>query len=174
MSMQVDSAADVIAFLRRASRIAPGALAVASPDGTLNYAQLSARVDALAGFLRNALGTARREPVAVVAEHDPTVPELYLGVMAAGHAVVPLSARLPDEALARVVSNSGSRMGILSPSVAARLKSVAATADTARWIAYGKDPGRCVPPDRAMNLPAGTAMICFTSGTTGEPKGVIL
>jgi len=174
MSMQVESSADVVAFLRRAARIVPDALAVASPDGTLNYAQLLARVDALAGFLRNALGTARREPVAVVAEHDPAVPELFLGVMAAGHAVVPLSARLPDEAIARVVAKSGARIGILSPSMARRLKSVAATADTARWIAYGEDAGRCVPPDRAVDLPAGTAMVCFTSGTTGEPKGVIL
>lgn len=176
MSLSEGPAPDVLAFLRRSARVAPTALAVASPDGALDYSQLLARVETLAGQLRSALGSGRREPVVVVAEHDPAVPELYFGVMASGHAVVPLSSRLPDEAIARIVSRSGARIGILSPSVAGRLKSVAATADTARWIAYGDDPGRVSLPDpeQAIDLPAGTAMVCFTSGTTGEPKGVIL
>lgn len=149
-------------------------MAVASPDYAINYAELMARVEALAAMLRDSLGNTRCEPVAVVAEHDPAVPELYLGVMAAGHAVVPLSARLPEEAIARIVERSGARIGILSPSVAGRLKAIAGSADTAAWHAYGQETARQVVPLRPVDLPAGTAMVCFTSGTTGEPKGVVL
>jgi acyl-CoA synthetase (AMP-forming)/AMP-acid ligase II len=170
----IDRSADVVAFLRRSARIAPQALAVASPDYSINYADLLVRVEAVAALLRESLGDGRCEPVAVVAEHDPAVPELYLGVMAAGHAVVPLSARLPDEAIARVVARSGARVGILSPEVADRLKAVGAVSDTAAWLAYGRARPELVVPQRAAELPQGTAMVCFTSGTTGEPKGVIL
>jgi acyl-CoA synthetase (AMP-forming)/AMP-acid ligase II len=174
MHAHAPAGADVVGFLRRAARVAPAALAVGCPDYTLDYAQLLVRVERLAQALRDTLGDARSEPVAVIAEHDPAVPELYLGVMAAGHAVVPLSARLPDEAIARVVSRSGSRLGILSPSVAGRLKGIAATADTARWVAYGAVIEAGALPLHDNALPAGTAMVCFTSGTTGEPKGVLL
>ena len=70
------SDADAVAFLRRSARVAPRAIAVASPDGAIDYVQLLARVEALAQLLRGVLGNVAREPVAVVTEHDPAVPEI--------------------------------------------------------------------------------------------------
>jgi long-chain acyl-CoA synthetase len=159
-------------MLRRAARLAPATIAVAWPDGELTYRQLTERVAAVAAQLPPA--TDGPEPIGVVAEHDATVPELYFGVMAAGHAVVPISARLPEHAVAKIAKAAGIRVGLIAPSAAHRRASLAETADATRWLIHGEDerPASLPAPRRA--LPAGTAMVAFTSGTTGEPKGVVL
>jgi long-chain acyl-CoA synthetase len=159
-------------LLRRAARLAPATIAVAWPGGELSYRQLAERVAAVAALLPPA--TDGPEPIGVVAEHDATVPELYFGVLAAGHAVVPISARLPEHAVAKIATAAGIRVGLIAPSVAQRRASIAETADATRWLVHGEDERPASLPAARRTLPAGTAMVAFTSGTTGEPKGVIL
>lgn len=166
--------ADTLSFLRRAARVAPERIAVASPAGQVSYSQLLGRVQALAARLPVLPETGLGEPIAVVAENDWEVVELYLGVMAGGHAVLPISSRLPEEAIARIVAKAGARLGLLAPSAAPRLKRIAAAADRTRWLVHGVADCGASLPARTKQLPAGTAMVCFTSGTTGEPKGVII
>lgn len=159
-------------LLRRAARLAPATVAVAWPGGQLTYRQLSERVAAVAASLPPA--TDGPEPIGVIAEHDAEVPELYFGVMAAGHAVVPISARLPEHAIAKIAKAAGIRVGLIAPSAAHRRASVAETADATRWIIHGEDEQTGTLPAARRALPVGTAMVAFTSGTTGEPKGVVL
>jgi len=166
-------AADVVAFLRRSALIDPGRVAVASGDIECTYAQLLALVQSWAKRLPKSVG-GMPEPIAVVAEHDSVVPELYLGVMAAGHAVIPLSTRLPDEVIARIVALAGVRLGILAPSAKHRKRGLAESAASTRWISNEEDPRSQSLPETRVPLPDGTAMVSFTSGTTGEPKGVVL
>lgn len=165
--------ADVVGLLRRSAALHPGRPAVVHGSTELSYRMLRDRVDGLATMLGSGR-YGRSGVVAVLVEHDPEVPELYLGVMAAGHAVLPISTRLPDDAIARIVSRAGCHLGLVAPSASARIRSLAATADMANWVRYGDEipPGR--HPTSAPALPAGTAMVCFTSGTTGHPKGVVL
>jgi long-chain acyl-CoA synthetase len=164
--------ADIMAFLRRSARVAPSRVAVASPAGEQTYSQLLSQVDELARMLPPAeLGP---EPIAVVTGNDPAAPCLYLAVIAAGHAVVPLSASLPHQAIARIAETAGIRLGLLTPSASDQMASLAATAANTRWVAYGDDPRETSMPVRNAQVPSGTAMLPFTSGTTGEPKGVIL
>jgi acyl-CoA synthetase (AMP-forming)/AMP-acid ligase II len=164
--------ADVTSFLRRSARVAPLGVAVASPDGEQTYAELMAQVDELARSLPPS--DQGPEPIAVVTGNDPITPCLYLAVIAAGHAVVPLSSRLPHHVIARIAETAGIRLGLLSPSAADQLGSLTATADNTRWVIYGWDPRDTSLPAKRAEVPSGTAMVPFTSGTTGEPKGVIL
>ncbi len=159
-------------LLRRAARLAPATIAVAWPGGELTYRQLAERVAAVAARLPPAVDGP--EPIGVVAEHDAAVPELYFGVLAAGHAVVPISARLPEHAVAKIAAAAGIRVGLVAPSAAHRRASLAETADTVRWLVHGEEERPGPLPAARRALPAGTAMVAFTSGTTGEPKGVIL
>jgi long-chain acyl-CoA synthetase len=159
-------------LLRRASRLAPATIAVAWPGGELTYRQLAERAASVAALLPPA--TDGPESIGVVAEHDATVPEMYFGVLAAGHAVVPISARLPEHAVAKIAAAAGIRVGLIAPSAARRRASLAETADATRWLVHGEGERPASLPTERRTLPAGTAMVAFTSGTTGEPKGVIL
>lgn len=164
--------ADVTSFLRRSARVAPLKVAVASPDSEQTYVDLLSQVDELTGLLPPP--DQGPEPIAVFTGNDPLAPCLYLAVIAAGHAVVPLGSQLPHHVIARIAETAGIRLGLLTPSAANQMASLATTADNTRWVTYGQDPRDVSLPTRRAELPSGTAMLPFTSGTTGEPKGVIL
>ena len=171
MSDGVRTTPNVVSFLRRSAAVAPDWPAVATPDGAASYRELLAWVEAVAATLPSAAEGS--EAIAVIGEHDHVIPSLYLGVMAAGHSLVPLSPRIPDQAIARIVARAGARIGLLAPSAAPRSRSIVDTADRTAWRAYGDVPDASLPP-RSRVMPEGTAMVCFTSGTSGVPKGVML
>ena len=163
---------NVSVFLRRSAQVAPTSVAVAHVDGDLSYRQLLERASHVAGLLPPA--ASGPEPILVVTEHDAATPELYFGVLMAGHAVVPVSARLPAAVIAQIAAMAGARLGLLAPSAAPRQVDLAETIQATRWVTHPADALEGALPDSVSTLPEHTAMVAFTSGTTGKPKGVIV
>ncbi|MFD9320337.1 amino acid adenylation domain-containing protein [Streptomyces sp. NPDC060053] len=155
-------------FAEQAART-PDAVAVTGAAGTLTYAELDSRADALAHRLL-ALGLRPEERVAVLQERSPELIVSLLAVLKAGGAYMPLDARSPADRLRAMTS--GTRARILLADRASRA--------TARDLAAGQllvvdEPGPAVS-DAAGPLPEvradQLAYVLFTSGSTGEPKGV--
>ena len=161
----------VTGFLQRAAALAPTRPAVVSGDVVVDYRELALRVDRLAGRLQ---GIAFEEPIGVVTEHDPRTPEIYLGVMSSGNAVVPVSSRLPDEAIAKLAELSGMRLILVAPEARARIPALRQTCSGVMVTEVDSLLAGTALPGSAARLDPDTAMISFTSGTTGEPKGVVL
>lgn len=161
----------MVSFLRRSARVGAERPAVAYTGGQISYTDLLRRVDAFAASLPH---SEYGEAIGVVTEHDETTPEMYLGVMASGNAVVPLSSRLPDAAVAKIAITAGIRLIVVAPGEAARRSGLAAACDGAAVVMYGTDIASVRLPAHVTPVGAGVAMVCFTSGTTGEPKGVLL
>lgn len=145
--------------------------AVVFGDERITFERLWREARRYAAFLR-AQGIAPGERVAMLIGNVPDFPRAYFGILAAGAVAVPVHALLTPEEIAYVLRDSGAKM----------LISGGALTDAGRRAA--KNAGipcveAAVPQINAVasyiQRDAGdTAVILYTSGTTGAPKGAML
>ena len=147
--------------------------AIANDTKTYTYAELSLTVSHLANRLV-AAGLAIGETVAVAGFSSFGMLASLLAVLAAGGVVVTLDQALPEERRKLIADLSQARLQIL---VRCNEETDPAGADTIVTIDW---PGRAeldalaaeAPPSQELPTDA-AAYIFFTSGSTGEPKGVL-
>src|SRR5712691_8765728 len=137
---------------------APQRVAHISGDRRLTYGELVSRSDVLADHLAGTLPD-ERCPVVVVGHKEPELLIAFLGIAKSGHAYVPVENNLPPQRLQRIVEVSGAPL-ILTPDKIAALTKEEERGSRSSHI-------RRVPSDAPY-------YIMFTSGSTGEPKGVVL
>ncbi len=143
-------------------------------------ARWAARV---ASFLARA-GVAPRSRVLLVSENRPEWAFAYFGILKAGATVVPVDAVSSEAEAVNIARRSEARAVLLSEKTARDLPGLwKALADaglstqvfTLAQAMEGDDtaPNRIVPLAKATS-PDDVASLIFTSGTTGQPKGVML
>ncbi|WP_301184563.1 non-ribosomal peptide synthetase [Streptomyces sp. NL15-2K] len=172
-----DTARDVPAgtvaslFAARAAAT-PGAPAVTGAGQTLDYAELDARANRLARRLADA-GVAPGDRVAILQERSVDLVVSTLAVLKAGAVYVPLDVRYPVPRLELIVAETGCRVLLADRALAglefthtAEVVVVDAERDAAAVAGY--DPG----PLELDIHPDQLAYIMYTSGSTGEPKGI--
>jgi long-chain acyl-CoA synthetase len=161
------------------------AFGMRSDDGSTEqwtYRELNRRSRAVAWRLR-ALGLKPGDRLLVWTPSSPAVPALYFGAMRAGLTLVPLDLRMSSGAIERIVARADARhlvvgIGRDTPDPAdARLErfpcSVVEELAAAPDATFPTDwEARVNVWPRPQN--GDLAEIVFTSGTTGEPKGVML
>ncbi|MEZ4450090.1 MAG: long-chain fatty acid--CoA ligase [Nannocystaceae bacterium] len=182
---------NLVTILREGRRVCPTRTAIHHEDTTIDYATLDARSRRLAGALRR-LGVGAGEPVALML---PNIPEFVVAYFAGHYAaspIVPLNVTLTVDELVYHLADSGAAALIvwedrLAEARAAlervpgcrRLIVVEREADDLRL-----DPGllrmarlcaeETAVDDAPPTMPDDTAVILYTSGTTGQPKGAEL
>src|SRR5262249_11648195 len=127
---------------------------------SLTYADLDARVDALAAELTTH-GVTRNTVVAVALPRSTELVVALLAVQRAGGAYVPLDPDYPEERRAFMLADSGAHV-ILTPAEGGGGKVPPPPPPPSGWE-RGEDPR----PDDA-------AYVIYTSGSTGQPKGVVI
>jgi long-chain acyl-CoA synthetase len=151
------------ALVRAAARRRPDAPAVVSAGRRLSWAQLDAEIDrAAAGYAARDLAPGER--VAVQLPNGVDWLRAALGALRAGLVVVPVNTAYTDPELEHVLGDSGAALFV----VAEDRSAVAGVP-----ICAGP-PSSDGPAPQLDEDPAAPAFLCYTSGTTGRPRGAIL
>ncbi|WP_224402695.1 polyketide synthase [Pseudonocardia sp. ICBG1034] len=142
----------------------PDADAVLCGGRTLTYTELDRWADAVAASLYEE-GVGPGDIVAVLSERGPDLLPTLLGVLRCGAAFLPLDPGFPRERLRRYLEVAGAGPVLVD----AACEELGHELGTVRRI--GDDDGRVLAVPPAVD-PADLAYVLFTSGSTGEPKGV--
>ena len=122
-----------------------------------------------------ALGLKRREHVAIVGENSPQWAISYFAAIWAGAIAIPLDARAKTEHIKQVLALSDSRFLIASSGFAEVLRNAGMVQHVIpmdKALETQRRIEKTVPAEKSE--PEDIADIVFTSGTTGNPKGVML
>lgn len=155
----------------------------------LTYGEAARQVRALAGGLVRA-GLSPGDRVALLSENRPEWAVAYFAIGAAGGVAVPLDVQLSDAELANVLGHAGCRLAVCSSRQGARPGAIRAAghalerivdldaAASAGSVLALAELLREATAGAATPLPAvdreALASLLYTSGTTGQPKGVML
>lgn len=171
-----------LSFLERSALIYPDKVAVVHGERRYTYRQFADRVYRLASHLR-AMGLQKHDRVAFLAPNIPALLEAHYGVPAAGGILVAVNTRLSAREVEFILHHSGAKYLFVDAELYAPLADVdlrdiqvvriddTGTSDDPyeAFLAAGSaEPGTSWSEDEEE-----TISINYTSGTTGNPKGVM-
>ena len=146
----------------------------------LTYPELASRIRALCAYLRQN-GLKKGDRAALLMDNGPDWAVVFLALVSMGAVAVPLNTEGPREEALGIMRDAGCEL--LFTGAEARdglqelekdcpsLKKTITLGVPVSGAAFEKDPG--VFPDEVIE-PADDACVLYTSGTTAEPKGVVL
>lgn len=152
-------------FFRLASRTPEAPAVLWGQDGALSYAELADRALRVAAALRER-GIGPGDTVAVTLPKGPDQLVAVLGVLAAGGAYVPIGVEQPAARRERIQRVAEFRV-VLTDEPGAETSTIAGALTIAEAL---RDNEPLTEPVRVDEESAG--YVLFTSGSTGEPKGV--
>jgi long-chain acyl-CoA synthetase len=166
-------------LLERAQRLWPQHTAVIDGDMWRDYRHTGERVHRLAGALRSLLSGDRAQ-VAILARNSHRFLESYFACAQAGCVAVPVNARLAPAEIAWLLDDAQVRVvlgdGELLAGVPAGMPRIAfdGAADGARDYEDLLAHSAALASDEVAVAEDDLAQLCYTGGTTGTPKGVML
>ena len=151
------------------------------------YAELNARANRLANFLRERLGIQPGERVSVLAHNSVTYIDLFYGLAKIGAIFAPLNWRLTAHELTYIVNDCEPTVVICGPEFVSVLNEMRPQLNIAHYVSlegaqiegarcYEDETARAsdAEPERPPLDDETPYCILYTSGTTGRPKGAVL
>ena len=166
---------DIGRRIARQAREAPTRPALRLDERLLSYAELDRQMDAVAAALQRD-GLASGEAIAICAATSIESVLVFLGALRAGIVVAPLAPGATPHSLQRMLADADARRLFtdasvdLGPGGPPRI----ALDGSAAGIAWREWLGEATVPPRPVEIiPDAPFNIIYSSGTTGEPKGIV-
>jgi long-chain acyl-CoA synthetase len=151
------------------ARQTPGEIVLHDDRGSYTFQQLATAAGGMATLIA---GHTERPHVAIMLPSGFGFVASFYGTLLAGKSVVPVNFLLGDREVAHVLADSGVDCVITAPPLAARVASSGLKIiDITR---LPPPPGDAPLPKPVPHDPDDMAVLIYTSGTSGLPKGVIL
>jgi fatty-acyl-CoA synthase len=173
-----------VSHIARHAHAKPGEIYLRFEGTSITWAQLHERIGTVAAAMRER-GIGAGDRVAIMMTNRPEFLETMFAANALGAIVVPVNFRLAPDEIAYILTDSGASLLVVEEATAAAAAS--ARAACAREIGFvstghadGADPYFPVAAAAEAGAPAvdvpedSPALIMYTSGTTGRPKGAVL
>ena len=176
----------IVEGLKRSVRESPRKIASVCGSTRLTFQDLDDRVNRLSSALAG-LGITRRDRVAILSLNCHRFFELYYGVPQVGGVVVPINFRLTPPEIKYIVDHSGSRVVAVDQALAPLIEAVRPRLESVEhfilmsdqprdgYIGYEELLASASPAFEAPEISDDELLgLFYTSGTTAEPKGVML
>ena len=186
MAAEITNLADAV---RRSAARDPRAPALIAHDSSVTWGELDARIDAVAVGLQ-ALNLSASERVAIALPNVPEFAVAFFAVLRAGLVAVPINPGYTARELRHLLHDSGAASIVATPAVLDAVSTVRADLPALRHAyAVGGDGIDGAPPFALLAEPTGGggratvdpttggedfAVLLYTSGTAGAPKGAML
>lgn len=151
------------------------------------YAQLNARANRLANFLRWRLGVEKGDRVSILAQNSIVYLDLFYGLAKIGAVFTPLNWRLTARELTYIVNDCEPKVLFIGPEYANAWEALrpqvgvpglvgveGAKVDGALDYEAEVEAASAEEPERPPLADDDTYAILYTSGTTGHPKGAMI
>lgn len=169
-------------YLARQVERRPDAPAIEHPgqgDASITYGELERRAERVAAWLdERDIGEGDR--VAVYMPNCPAYVPLVFGIWHVGAVASPLNTRFGVDDLAFVLEDirptvlfTSGAFADATDELASRVESLAHVVEVDHDGAFAEFPVAGAAPDRVKRLDEDAAVVMHTSGTTGDPKGVV-
>ena len=162
---------NVADLLGAAAKRLPDKAVLAHGTGNTSYRELDLAADGVAARLAE-LAVGAGDRIAVAMPNVPRFAAAYFGALRAGGVVVPLNTSLTEPEIRAIIGDSGASVLVGSDDFGSL--AAGAVSDFVPHVILDEDRTSDAAPSPITIEEDDLALLAYTSGTTGEPKGVML